>query len=107
MKFGAGRTSDVRKPSTEYGIASLSRFKESSPSGRLGRLTYRLVSVPEIAPLSRENGSGSGCWRRRKWSCPLGESDPRRLPTTLDHRLGPSYYECVPQGIPDGCPANG
>jgi hypothetical protein len=28
MKSGAGRASEIRMPSTEYGIASRSRFKE-------------------------------------------------------------------------------
>src|SRR5919199_3631018 len=67
-RLGAGRACDVLKPSTEYSIASLSRCKEGSRSGWLGRLTYRLASVPEIAPASRGSDSGSGCLRRRRRS---------------------------------------
>jgi hypothetical protein len=62
--------------------------RNGAPSGRLGRLSYRLASAPEIAPRSKRSGSGSGCWRRRRLSPPLRGSDPRRRPTTIGHRRG-------------------
>src|ERR687890_2050591 len=73
----------------------LSRFKESSPSRGLGRLTHRLASARGIAPPLRERDSDSDCLRKRRRSFPLRGNDLLRPPTTIGHRPGLSRLPAV------------
>src|ERR671910_818882 len=65
-----------------------SRFKESSPSGGLGRLTCRLASASGIAPPLKERDCDSDCLHMRRRFFPHRGNDLRHQPTTIGHRPG-------------------
>src|SRR5919112_4280602 len=80
-----------------------SRFKESSPSGGLGRLTCRLASARGIAPPLRGRDPDSDCLRKRRRFFPLRGNDLRHPPTTIGHRPGLFVCPRYAAGAPMPC----